>query len=342
MSDEKAGGSAVVAALVLAPIAFVLAIVFLLLFILTGARASGSPACGDDPASGQITLPTEPVAGYDLEQLGNAAAIASVAAAMGLPTRAQIIGVMTAMGESSLRVVGHGDAAGPDSRGLFQQRENWGPLSVRMDPAGSAGLFFTALAAVPGWESLDPSAAAHSVQRNANPNHYTPYWPAAQEVVSALVGNAVCTSGAVHGNWALPLDGFVTSGYGFRIDFNGVPGFHGGVDMDNGGPNPIGCGAPVWAVGSGTVTRTFQDQYGGWIIEIDHGGGVQSWTVHSEAEGILVRAEQQVAAGQQIATLGSSGYSSGCHLHFEIRIDGTQTDPLAFLAQQGVPAPRSR
>jgi surface antigen len=95
---------------------------------------------------------------------------------------------MTAMGESGLRVLDYGDGPGPDSRGLFQQRDNgaWGTYPDRMNPTTSATNFFNALQKVSGWEQLEPTTAAHRVQRNADPFHYQSYWAAAVEVVAAL------------------------------------------------------------------------------------------------------------------------------------------------------------
>jgi hypothetical protein len=104
---------------------------------------------------------------------------------------------MTAMGESSLRVLDRGDAVGPDSRGLFQQRDNgaWGSYADRMDPATSATNFFRALQGVPDWRSLPPTIAAHRTQRNADPYHYERWWDDAVEVVSALAGRPVLGTG---------------------------------------------------------------------------------------------------------------------------------------------------
>lgn len=97
---------------------------------------SQQPGVTIDPES----VPSTPIAGYEHEQLVNAAHIMQAGEALGLSARDQTIGVMTAMGESSLRVLDHGDAAGPDSRGLFQQRDNgaWGSYEDRMDPFISA------------------------------------------------------------------------------------------------------------------------------------------------------------------------------------------------------------
>ncbi len=142
-----------------------------------------------DPAG----VPGGPVAGYRGEQLANAAAIVNAGEALGLDTCAQTIGVMTAMGESSLRVLDRGDAVGPDSRGLFQQRANgaWGSYADRMDPTTSAVNFFRALQEVPDWQALPPTIAAHRTQRNADPHHYARYWDPAVEVVTALAGRPV-------------------------------------------------------------------------------------------------------------------------------------------------------
>lgn len=147
-------------------------------------------------------LPDGPIgqAAWSGEQLANAAIIMNAAADMGLSVRDQTIGVMTAMGESSLRVLDHGDAAGEalvesgqieeGSRGLFQQLGNgaWGSHEDRMDPVRSSEAFFEELATVDGRGDIEPTLAAHTVQRNADPYHYAPYWRDAKEVVEALSG----------------------------------------------------------------------------------------------------------------------------------------------------------
>jgi murein DD-endopeptidase MepM/ murein hydrolase activator NlpD len=142
-------------------------------------------------------IPEGPIAGYRHAQLVNAAHILNAAADLRLTRRDQQIGVMTAMGESGLRVLDHGDAAGPDSRGLFQQRGGgaWGSLADRMDPYISATNFFKALAAVPGRDTLEPTLVANRVQRNADPYHYRSYWGPAGDVVEALTpGGALAAS----------------------------------------------------------------------------------------------------------------------------------------------------
>jgi len=139
-----------------------------------------------DPAS----VPAGPIAGFAGEQLVNAAHIMAAGASMGLTIRDQQIGVMTAIGESGLRVLDYGDAAGPDSRGLFQQRDNgaWGTYEERMDPYRSALSFFRVLAQLQGREAMEPTLVANAVQRNADPYHYRPFWEPAGLIVQGLAG----------------------------------------------------------------------------------------------------------------------------------------------------------
>jgi len=315
--------------------------------------ATCSPASGSssavtiDPASVSDTT----IAGYDHEQLVNAAQIIAAGKALGLGVRDQTIGVMTAMGESSPRVIDHGDAAGPDSRGLFQQRANgaWGSYEDRMDPYISATNFFTAMITnVPGRESLEPTIVAHRTQRNADPFHYTRYWDGAVAVVEGLsgvdtglspgTGDQVCTGGTTIGGevagtgWAMPAAGPIVSRYGMRLHpIDKVWRLHSGVDLNGGG-----CEGPIWAAQDGVVTFTGFDRNGNGTITIDHGGGVQTSYLHQYASGILVRAGDQVNAGDQIGRVGSSGQSTGCHLHFSVLVDGSPTDPVPFMNDMGI------
>lgn len=146
--------------------------------------------CPDVPAVtvGSITVPRGPVAGYCQAELINAAHIMNAARAQGIGTHTQAVGVMTAMGESGLVNLDHGDSAGPDSRGLFQQRDNgaWGTLADRMDPYTAATNFFDKLTNVPGWQTAAPSDLAHAVQINDDAGYYQRFWADAQTVVATL------------------------------------------------------------------------------------------------------------------------------------------------------------
>ncbi|MBO0871964.1 MAG: C40 family peptidase [Pseudonocardia sp.] len=154
-------------------------------------QASTSPGVVCAPSTGGKKVTS--VAGYRGVQLTNAKAIVTAAEQLHLPDRAAVIGVATAMGESGLRVLNHGDTAGPDSRGLFQQRTGWGSLAARMDPVTSAKLFFLAMIHdVPNWATLPLTVVAHRVQRNAYPDAYAQFEHAAEQVVGAVKGIA-CT-----------------------------------------------------------------------------------------------------------------------------------------------------
>ena len=125
-------------------------------------------------------------------QISNAAQVVLAARDLGLDAHGQAIAVMTAIGESTLNNVNFGDKAGPDSRGLFQQRANgaWGTYAQRMDPRTAATSFLKVLLQVPGWQTMAPTLAAHAVQRNADPNHYTRFWADAVLIVATLGGDA--------------------------------------------------------------------------------------------------------------------------------------------------------
>ena len=158
----------------------------------SSARVASTPTCpAASPVTiGTIVVPAGPVAGFCQPELVMAAHIMNAARDQGIGTHTQAVGVMTAIGETGLRNLDYGDAAGPDSRGLFQQRDNgaWGTLADRMDPYTAATHFFDKLTTVEGWQTMDPSALAHAVQVNADPGYYAQYWDAAQTIVGALSG----------------------------------------------------------------------------------------------------------------------------------------------------------
>jgi murein DD-endopeptidase MepM/ murein hydrolase activator NlpD len=130
--------------------------------------------------------------------------------------------------------------------------------------------------------------------------------------------------------FVLPLHSYtITSKFGPRPN----PGDtsrgenHPGVDL--GAP----CGTQYHAIARGKVVLARSNGGYGLNIMIDHGGGVISVYGHSSA--LKVKEGQIVEAGQLIGLVGSTGYSFGCHLHLEIRVDGKQTDPLPWLKARG-------
>jgi murein DD-endopeptidase MepM/ murein hydrolase activator NlpD len=116
----------------------------------------------------------------------------------------------------------------------------------------------------------------------------------------------------------------ITSGFGGRRDpFTGRWASHNGIDM----MQP--AGTPIHATGPGTVAYT--GWYGGygWMVEVDHGLGVRTRYAHMQS--ILADKGQKVEVGSKLGLVGSSGRSSGPHLHYEILIDGKAVDPTNFL-----------
>jgi hypothetical protein len=177
-----------------------IAVVALIVTASAAFTADGGGTAGDPAARAAACTSNGGAApGLTAEQTANAATIASVAAARGMGAAGAVIGVMTAMTESSLLDIDHGDEAGPDSRGLFQQRDSWGPASVRMDPAGAASLFFDRLGTTPGWRDLPPWEAAQQVQRSAfaDGSNYAAHYQDALAIVAALQGGDPEAAGAV-------------------------------------------------------------------------------------------------------------------------------------------------
>ncbi|MFE9390178.1 heavy metal transporter [Streptomyces sp. NPDC006784] len=125
-------------------------------------------------------------------QAQNAATIAAVAARRGLPERAVTIALATAMQESQLRNIGHGDR---DSVGLFQQRpsQGWGTFEQIQDPVYSAGRFYDHLAEVPGYSRLPLTVAAQRVQRSGYPQAYAKHETDATLLTGALTGRRPAT-----------------------------------------------------------------------------------------------------------------------------------------------------
>ncbi|MBN9630060.1 MAG: M23 family metallopeptidase [Actinobacteria bacterium] len=320
MAARGVGVGAVIAAPVLV-VGGLLAVILLIFGPSTQANA-----CGPGLVVDVDDVPAGPIAGYSGEQLRNAAYIMNAATSLGLQRDAQIIGVMTAMGESSLQVLDHGDAAGPDSRGLFQQRDSWGSLEDRMDPTISATNFFRALSVVPNWQTLDPTIAAHRVQRNADPFHYESYYAAAAEVVGTLVGGgeAVCQSGYL----VFPLNTDpmfqMTSPYGYRgFVTEGASLWHAAVDLQH-WPNP--CGDPIYAITAGKVTVA-----AGYQVSIKSAEGYTVSYLHMEPGDMLVGVGDDVVAGQQIARVGNNGPSTGCHLDLRINVIGNTNSIVSDL-----------
>lgn len=159
-----------------------LVLVVLPLVVLQGpdSAAAGCAVVGVPASTAQ---PGQTLAGLDEQAQTNARILAAVVGARKLPARALAVVLMAALAESGLHNDDYGDAAGPDSRGILQQRDSWGPLQIRMDPAGAAGLFLDRLVNLAGWVDLAPWVAAQRVQGSVYDGQ-----PRAANDYSAVVG----------------------------------------------------------------------------------------------------------------------------------------------------------
>jgi murein DD-endopeptidase MepM/ murein hydrolase activator NlpD len=124
------------------------------------------------------------------------------------------------------------------------------------------------------------------------------------------------------------IDGWYSSNFGYRIDpFTGQHSMHEGIDF------PAEFGTPIVAAASGKVVfAEWHPQYGK-MIEIDHGNGLVSRYAH--ASSMLVKEGDLVVAGQRLGAVGTTGRSTGPHLHFEVRLNGTPQNPARFLQAPG-------
>ena len=117
-----------------------------------------------------------------------------------------------------------------------------------------------------------------------------------------------------------PAAGYVSSPYGLR--FNGTE-FHQGIDI------AADMGAPIVATADGVVTAAGWNGGYGNMVDIDHGSGVS--TRYGHASAVVVTAGQRVRRGQIIAYVGSTGHSTGPHLHYEVRLSGQPVNPSSYL-----------
>lgn len=136
---------------------------------------------------------------------------------------------------------------------------------------------------------------------------------AAQSGGRVSVDTTISSQGMIY-----PVNGALTSGFGMRWGR-----MHEGIDI------AVGTGTPVVASASGTVISAgWGGGYGNLVI-VDHGGGIATAYAHNSR--LVVASGQQVAQGTIIAYSGSTGHSTGPHVHFEVRINGQAVDPIPYL-----------
>ncbi|GAA3382743.1 M23 family metallopeptidase [Cryptosporangium minutisporangium] len=302
--------------------------------------------------------------GLAADQLQNAATIIGVGQKMQVPPRGWVIALATALQESLLH--NYTVATDHDSVGLFQQRPSsgWGdapvnandrrtPVQRLTDPQYASAKFYEKLLRMPNWNARRLADVAQQVQISAFPERYARWEAFATLLVNRITKGAangvVATAGdpircaapgqVTGAGWTVPALGQV--GSGFRTPDR--PG-HAGVDII----------APRYAViraasGGIVVTSKCNASTGncdvdgspsvkgcGWYVDIAHTTGLTTRYCHMVSRP-LVTVGQTVVAGQPLGRIGSSGNSSGPHLHFETRVNGDAVNPVSFMAARGAP-----
>lgn len=285
-----------------------------------------------------------------------------------------IIALMAALTESTLRQLANtgtypesgdypndGNGADHDSLGLFQMRPQagWGTVAELMDTQYQARAFYggpdgpnypspRGLLDIPGWQQMDKGEAAQAVEVSAFPDRYQNYEPVARQILDTLTirGNGNGAGVPDDANipetarlvFPLPTGTYVrTSTFGPRIDpITGEARFHFGTDWA--APD----GTPIVALADGIVTYAgMVDGFSGQIT-IEHtigGKKVATKYIHMWSHGIHATAGERVTAGQHIGDVGSSGHSTGPHLHFQVHPAGANApavDAEPWLAGHGV------
>ncbi|WP_338538781.1 M23 family metallopeptidase [Janibacter terrae] len=317
-----------------------------LFLILVAAAATGGFSSADEipAADNSITCVGASPKGLGLsqEQADNAAKIIAVAKRLKVSTRGQAVAIATALQESSLRNLDHGDR---DSLGLFQQRpsQGWGSASEIQDVVLSTEAFFgrgthtdnPGLLDLQGWQRMPITVAAQAVQGSAFPDAYAQQEARSVAIVEAASGDTgLCDEVSVGGtgSWRSPLPSYGlvrSSPFGMRVHpITHVARMHEGTDFA--APE----GMPISSMSSGRIVHAgAMGGYGNLVI-VDHGGGVTTRYAHMSR--IDVEAGEKVKAGERIGAVGNTGQSSGAHLHLEVRVREQAVDPLPWLKDKGL------
>lgn len=324
--------------------------------------ADNAPAAGASSQPGTSTADAGPVGQWDSAQVANAAIVVAVGKDMKMPPRAWVVAVATAMTESSL--TNSADATDHDSVGLFQQRpsQGWGTVAQLTDPRYAARKFYQALATVAEWQTLPLTDAAQAVQRSAIPDAYANYETDAEQVVAAVAHVASITelpgaspvtcskpATASSAGWTQPVHAHVGSGFRTPERPN-----HQGVDLIAPRYTLIraaSAGRVIWAgcddsTGNCNIDGSPYVNGCGWYVDIQHASGVATRYCHMVRKPD-VEVGQTVQTGTPIGAVGTSGHSSGPHLHYEVHLDvpctdngctvkpATAADPVVWMKRQG-------
>lgn len=232
------------------------------------------------------------------DQAETAALLTATTVHRGMPARAATIAIATGLQESKLRNIAHGDR---DSVGIFQQRpsQGWGTVEQIMDPVYSTGAFLDALSRVEGYEAMEVTVAAQTVQRSAYPDAYAQHEARSRAWASALTGwspgSLTCTLGEP-ADTAEPGPLVERVGRDWSGTVTAAPGEGGTVVLDVGGLAGIegGTARAAWAAAQWAVAVA--EPFGVTDVAV----GDQRW---DRTAGTWTTATAPVAAGQVVLTL---------------------------------------
>lgn len=298
-----------------------------------GTDADGGPdgAGSDTPGGAAVVRPVggEVVAGFDppASTYGAGHRGVDLAAGPGEEVRAVMAGTVSFAGE----VAGAGWVTLDHGGGL---ETTYGILAERRVASGervAAGDVLGVLG--PDADHLDWGARQHGAY--VDPLALLGRWEVHLLQPDRLVAPAAPPTGplgpaACAGEWTWPTAGRISSGFGMRTHpLTGQRRLHAGTDI------AAPTGSPIVAARDGVVTAAGWSGGYGNLVVVDHGGGITSRYAH--ASRMLVSVGAGVTRGQLVAQVGSTGLSSGPHLHFEIRVHGSPTDPLGYYGERTCP-----
>lgn len=270
------------------------------------------------------------VAGLDSEQAEVAGVFIAEGMRRGLPARAFTAAIAAGLVESGLRRLPYGDGS---SVGPLQLIAVHGTVEQRTDALFSVSWFYNGLVRVPGWDALPVGVATQRVQRSAFPLRYGEKEAQATAIIAGLAGiDAGTCAPLATGPWTLPvaLGGFrLSSPFGPRSSPGGIGSTnHQGLDF----AAPFGM--PIYAATEGVVVIAGPTGGYGNLVRVRHADGVE--TLYAHQSRLAVAANAPVAAGTLLGYVGSTGNSTGNHLHFEVRVNDRPTDPAPWLESRGV------
>jgi len=152
--------------------------------------------------------------------------------------------------------------------------------------------------------------------------------------IAELIRQAAAAAAAAHsgggggpssGFLSYPVNGYITSPYGYRVHpIYGYYSLHNGVDFG------ASCGSPMYATANGTILSQYYDSVWGNRLIVDHGyqRGVGLATIYNHATSYVVGVGDHVSRGQLVGYVGTTGWSTGCHLHFTVMANGSPVDPM--------------